>query len=61
MERSTHAIKNGVYHLFRLGPWLNHGYFSHNQRVIHATPRLSGQLEPGTQQTHRLTPVDATG
>ena len=25
MERSTHAIKNGVYHLFRLGPSKNHG------------------------------------
>ena len=23
-----------VNHLFRLGPWLNHGYVSHNQRVI---------------------------
>jgi hypothetical protein len=22
-----------VNHLFRLGPWLNHGYVSHNQRV----------------------------
>ena len=40
MERST-IFKFGMAHLFRLGPWLNHGghlyhgYVSHNQRVIY--------------------------
>ena len=30
-----HAIKNGVYHLFRLGPSKNHGdFFCHNQMVV---------------------------
>ena len=28
-----HAIKNGINHLFRLGPSKNHGYVSHNQRA----------------------------
>ena len=27
-------FKNGSHHLFRLGPWLNHGYVTNNQRVV---------------------------
>jgi hypothetical protein len=30
--RKIHHFE-GVNHLFRLGPWLKHGYDSHNQRV----------------------------
>ena len=30
---NQHPFFIGVDHLFRLGPWLNHGYVSHNQRL----------------------------
>ena len=40
-----HAIKNGINHLFRLGPSKNHGYVSHNQRVaVMGSPAFRGTL-----------------
>jgi len=33
IRNGTSPFLRTVNHLFRLGPWLNHGYVSHNQRV----------------------------